>query len=336
MITFIEKKDVDWDRIQQLLYLSYSANQWSNFGPISLLLEQAIAKYLQLEENKCVVFCSNGTDALFCLVQMYNFLHKKPLKWTVSSFGFHCSKQGPLANAAVVDCDKKGLLDLNLLDSDFDGILVTNPFGITDELECYKEFCKLNHKILICDSASAFDSLKKHDVDEVVSFHHTKPWGFGEGGCVIIDKQHELLFRSITNFGTMGQFDGIAPYSTNAKASEISCAYVLQRFEKIISIKQSYIEQYNRIKNIAENQGFQCVIKRNISNIPHCVPFLATKEINNTENPWVKIQKYYKPLSDTPNAQDIYKRIINMPCHPGLSCLCDKEIVNCLEMLIRC
>ena len=36
---------------------------------------------------------------------------------------------------------------------------------------------------------------------EILSFHHTKPWGFGEGGAVICETFDEKIVRQLINFG---------------------------------------------------------------------------------------------------------------------------------------
>ena len=330
MIGFVEKKSIDWLFVQHALNLSESANQWSNFGPVSILTEQCISDYLKLPPNRCVVMCSNGTQAIFSLVQMYNFLYKKPIKWVVSSFGFHCAKQGPLADAIVVDCDSNGLLALESIEEDFDGLMVTNPFGVADNLDVYKEFCKKNNKILFCDSASAFDAIKAHDIDEVISFHHTKPWGFGEGGCVIINKNKVKLFRSIINFG-LGEYDpDVKPYCTNGKISDISCVFILQRLQKIEQIKQIYIKQYNRIKKISIDLGFRVLIDREIDHIPFCVPLVSSKVIKNPPDRYFKSHKYYKPLNNLPKANDLYSKILNVPCHTEMQKLNNYELKQSL------
>ena len=35
----------------------------------------------------------------------------------------------------------------------------------------------------------------------IISFHHTKPFGFGEGGAIIIDSKYEEGARRLINFG---------------------------------------------------------------------------------------------------------------------------------------
>lgn len=324
MIDFVERKHVDYARIQEILASSDVANHWSNYGPVSALLEEKIANCLGLGKDRSVIVTANGTLALFALVEMHNFMAGKPLKWVVCSFGFYCSHQGPLADAEIIDCTLKGVLDLNCLPKQFDAIVVTNPFGVLDDLTPYVDYCRDHSKVLICDSASAFNSLTSHSVDEIISFHHTKPWGFGEGGCVVVDRKNEDMIRALVNFGK--GFPGTGRMATNGKISDVSCAYILERLESLGKFSQEGIEQYNRVVKMGKKYGFDVLIDRPIHHVPHCVPLLAKLPISNTNNLHIKVHKYYEPIIATPNATALYDRILNFPCHRDMESLPDAKL----------
>jgi dTDP-4-amino-4,6-dideoxygalactose transaminase len=335
MIHFVDKKSINYKELRVFLKSSEEENHWTNFGPVSSMLEAKLEECFNLDEQKTVLVCSNGTEALFCLVHMHNYLSNRPLRWIVSSFGFYCSHQGPLADAIVVDCNEKAVLDLNLLvPNTFDGIIITNPFGILDNLDEYRDYCVRHNKILICDSGSGFDALKKHEIDEAFSLHHTKPWGFGEGGCIIVDKKNKELIRSIANFGKFGPKE-IFYISTNAKISDIACACILQRFNCLQQIKSIGIQQYNRIAKCGEQFGFKSLVDRTIIHVPHCVPLISKKPILNVDNTYVKLHKYYEPLEPTLVATRLYNQIVNFPCHKAMEKLSDKELEAVFLLLTR-
>lgn len=331
-IKFVEDKVIDWKRIQEYLQLSFDTNHWTNFGPVSTLLERTIHENFALDDSLSVVMCSSGTTALNTLVELHCSLKQKELKWVVSSYGFYCTIQGPLRNAKVVDCNLHGMFDLHLLaDQEYDGIVVTNIFGLHPNLEEYAQFCRENKKILICDSAKAFDGVR-HGPNEIISFHHTKPWGMGEGGCAIVEKKYEEDFRALINFGLKSEmFDR---RGTNAKLSDISSAFILQRVEDLWDLTPIYREQYRRIAKIAHKCEYQ-LISGNVNHpgTPSNVPLLAPHPISHIDNPYINLRKYYKPLEETPIAHDLYSRIINIPCHPGLQALPDRDIEDMLNTL---
>src|SRR5262245_66428446 len=115
MIPFVEVKHPDYDHIRDLLASSEASGVWSNFGPVSLQLEATAADLLALPRDRRPIACASGTVALHGLVQMYEHLAGRPLRWVVSAFTFYAQRQGPLASAQVLDCDTQGFLDLEAL-----------------------------------------------------------------------------------------------------------------------------------------------------------------------------------------------------------------------------
>jgi dTDP-4-amino-4,6-dideoxygalactose transaminase len=327
MIDFVEKKQVCWDSVREHLSKSMRANHWTNFGPVASCLEGRLHGLFELPSNLSVVATTSGTAALFALVSLHSYIKQRPLRWVVSSYGFACTIQGPLSSASIIDCDKSGAFDLELL-QDCDGIIVTNVFGTIDSMEKYVDYCNKKKIILVIDSALNFNSCP-HLANDFISFHQTKPWGMGEGGCFIVEKQYEEIARKIINFGSFS--DDTHRFSFNGKISDIAAAFILDRLYEIESIKKTYRKQYDRIKNIAISNGYKLLADN--KGIPASVPLLAPKPISELNNSLVKLQKYYRPLRSTPNATDIYSKMINFPCHKNLDKLSDEEIHECIRKL---
>ena len=207
-IPFIEDKAPDWERVQQLLTLSARQDRWANFGPVQNELAGLISHTIGLADDKVVVTASSATSALHALGGSYAERAGRPLVWAVSAFGFFSTRTGPLANhVRMVDCDPNGMLDaaaLAALPPDcWDGLIVTDIFGKQPDLTPYLALCEKAGKPMIVDAAVAFPARRRLplNVSEIVSFHHTKPWGFGEGGCLIVDRARENIARSLLNFG---------------------------------------------------------------------------------------------------------------------------------------
>ncbi len=347
MISYVETKYPGYGFIQKTLEASKEANYWTNFAPVSLRLEAEIESLLQLPDNKTAIVCSNGTQALFGLVNLYAYLRKKPLKWVVSAFTFHCQKQGPLTDSIVIDCDEKGCLDYASLikyplDS-YDGIIVTNLFGKASDIERYIEFAKTNNKILLFDSATCFYSkykgrfLGQFGDAEFFSFHHTKPCGFGEGGCVIIDVQYKDIFRSIINFGLYKNIK-TRELSMNGKMSDVSAAFILNQLRHVEEIKRNYNEQHVRITSIAKSLSLKLLFEiNNESEIPNIVPIIYQNHVPEEKlmNEYITLRKIYVPIAEGfYNATNIYKQIVVFPCHSGISGLTDKQIAAILKNIM--
>ncbi|MFT7260862.1 MAG: dTDP-4-amino-4,6-dideoxygalactose transaminase [Glaciecola sp.] len=334
-VQYVENKFVDYAVIQNLLAVSSEANQWTNFGPISKLLEAQLTKDLNLEENLRVVACCNATVALHSLVALHETLAKRPLRWVTCAFGFYSSADGILCNANIVDCNTDGMLDLTKLDlTSFDGLIVTNLFGYTEQLEKYTTYAEAHNKILIVDSAMAYHQ-GGHNSNECISLHHTKPWGFGEGGCAIVHKDDEAMFRDLISFGHNRPDAPIHRIAVNGKISDVACAFILMRLQQMQSLRTVYQEQYQRIAKIGINCGLSILANSyQHPGIPASVPFLLPDSLEDIACGDFPLKRYYHPLSKTKQAYDIYNRIINIPCHPEMVCYSDEDIANVLGTLI--
>lgn len=336
-IRYVEEKQVDMIEVSKLLLSCEAANHWTNFGPISRRVEHEIAKVLKLDDGLRVVMCSSGTAALHGIVSLHETLAGKDLRWVTSSFGYYSTIQGPLQNAEIVDCDDRAMLDIDNLDpSSFDGFIVTNIFGQESNLNRYYRYAAAHGKIVCVDAAIAFGS-HKHGANECISFHHTKPWGFGEGGCAIVAAEHENLFRSLICFGhEPGQ--PINRRANNGKISDIASAFALTRLVEMGLKSQDYRRQYRRIAEIGRNVGLS--ILGNVDEhpgTPASVPFLTPVPMANFKHEKLPSGRYYHPLKRTQTAFDIYDRIINIPCHPGMASLSDSDVESALKTFIeRC
>lgn len=334
-LRYIEDKPCDMAAIAEILKECELSNHWANFGPVSRRLEAAIADALNLDDGLRVVMCASGTAALHGIINMHETLAGKNLRWVTSAFGYYSAIQGPLRDAEVTDCNSDGMLDINNLDpANIDGLIVTNTFGQASNLDVYYRYAAAHGKILCVDAAMAFGS-HRHGANECISFHHTKPWGFGEGGCAIVTAEHEELFRSMICFGHQAQQD-INRRATNGKISDVSCAFGLARLRQMETLGEVYRQQYQRIAVLGRKVGLAILAGLDEHpGIPASVPFLTPLPMDNFKHPVLPTGRYYHPLADTLQAFDIYRRILNVPCHPGMAALSDTELKSALETLVR-
>ncbi len=334
-LRYIEDKPLDMVAAAEYLQASEAANHWTNFGPVSRQIEAAIAQRLKLDENLRVVMCASGTAAMHGIISLHETLAGKDLRWVTSAFGYYTTIQGPLSQAEVADCDENALLDLDKLDpASFDGMIVTNVFGQTANMDKYYRFAATHGKILCMDAAMAFGS-HRHGANECISFHHTKPWGFGEGGCAIVAAEHEALFRSLICFGHE-EGEAINRRANNGKISDISCAFGLVRLNQMDTRAEEYREQYRRIAVIGRQVGMGILSDVcDHPGVPANVPFLTPLPLDDFKHPTLPTGRYYYPLDESDTAMDIYNRIVNVPCHPGMASLSDQEIKSALESFIQ-
>ena len=328
MASWVSKKNINHDRIRELLEKSIEKNHFTNGSPLVEMLEKRTREILKIDDSKAVICVSNGTVAIWAAVAAIELYHSKDMTFCTQSFTFPASAQGCLNKTIIVDIDKDGGIDLELVDiSICDGIIVTNVFGNVVNISKYEEWCLAHKKFLIFDNAATSNTFYKgrnscnYGTAATLSFHHTKPIGFGEGGCVIIDKQFERSFRNIINFG----IDNTSPSGKwhtkggNYKMSDLQAAYIIQYLDNFDSIVAKKSDSYGYF--------VECISKRSdiklFPNFSDSLPFVSCISIliDNSKEVMQKLlesgiycRKYYNPLIPTPVATTIYNEIICISC----------------------
>lgn len=338
MIGFVEAKRPDYDHVQALLARSEASGVWSNFGPLSLELEAVVTDTLALPPHRRVVACASGTVALHALVHLHEHRAGRPLRWVVSAYTFHAQRQGPLAAARVLDCDAQGFLDLEALAAlpaeSYDGIVVTHLFGTAARAERYEELAARAGKVLLFDSATCFGAahrgspLGARGAGELFSFHHTKPCGFGEGGCAVVPAELADTFRSLINFGLYKGIDTGAR-SSNGKMSDVAAAFILDRLSRREAIRAAHLEQFRRLACIARALGLALLVDGgSAGSFPSLVPILFPRPVGleRLSGGPVMLHKYYRPVASRPRADALYARIVCFPCHGGVAQVPDDEL----------
>jgi dTDP-4-amino-4,6-dideoxygalactose transaminase len=363
-ISFIENKSPDWNRVQQFLRLSIEANHHANGGPVSRLLEDAVACLLKLPSERKVVACSSATSGIFLATSLLAYrAGKRSLRWVTSAYGFFSCNVGPLADTRILDGDENGRFSLETLrgipmDS-WDGVIFTNLFAQHSDWQDVRDFCLRHGKHFIVDNAVGLldrpaASPAPQEI-EAISCHHTKPWGNGEGGLLIVDQADEAEIRSLTNFGARMPPQA-HPHASNAKLSDLAAAGILDRLERIVQWSTFYRMQERRILSVIEDFDIplrplpgqtKAVSPR--SHLPLIAPNAAHTE--KLTNPYVVLRKYYRPLVATPqpasaamariggsdstsnsliNASSLYERIVCCPSNPELRLLGSERLAAVL------
>lgn len=341
-VRLVEHKEPDWRRIAQLCEASSEQNQWANFGPVSRTLEQTIGTISNLPESSTVVASCSGTAALYAASGAFAAKLHRPLRWAISALGFATTRTGAFAGRTrVVDCDEEGFLDLARLkaipSTEWDGLLITHTFGLKRDLSDYIDLCAELKKPLIVDSAFRFPGPRTvgPGIIEIVSFHHTKPWGFGEGGCLFVDKSDETVVRSLLNCG-IGLPEYLLAYASNGKLSDLAAAGIVDQLETLPKWSPAYFAQRARISALADAANAKRLGTFDEAVVSANVPVLANHPIELRQLPPVGFEcgKYYRPLAEPyPVAASIYCRIVNIPCHGDMAAIPDCELESVLRFM---
>lgn len=345
-ISWLSHKKIIRDNVDKYLTECEKCNKYTNIGPIIPLLENFIRDKFKIDNTKAVIMTSNGTTALHALVGGLNTIHDRNLLFVTQSFTFPSSNQGPLNNSIIVDIDNEGGLDITKLEQmnlEYDGVIITNVHGNITKIDKYVEFCEKNNKILIFDNAATAYTFYKgsnscnYGLASIISFHHTKPFGFGEGGCIIVNKEFEKVIRNTLNFGIDNSIDG-SLYSNNAsnyRMCDINASFILSylenNFEQIINRHQEIYQIYknNLPKNFELFPNFS-------DDTPICssICLLYKNKIDIKNFPFI-VRKYYRPLSNLSCevSNTFYESIICLPCHKDLTNQDLYYIINFLNNL---
>lgn len=306
-------------------------------GPVVQALEAAIHSYLGLPADRAVVACGSGTTALHDLVRLREQAHGRRLRWVVSAFAPAALRAGPLAEAQVVDCDATGLLDLAAVKRlggwAFDGVVVTNVFGLAKGMSEAAAWCRQNGKELVFDSTAAFDHGCREAAGypaEAVSLDHSHPWGHGAGGFAILDRRAEADLRSLLR-GLEGGLSG--------PGGDLASALLLRRLERFALEEDQYRLQYHRLVRVGGWLGLKPLDGHGNVAWPRATPGSFPLVVapgrrapdGLLDGPFVTLQKEHRPLGDLPVARSIYERIVNVPCHPGLARVKHDDLVAVLR-----
>jgi sugar O-acyltransferase (sialic acid O-acetyltransferase NeuD family) len=333
---WLARKPFDMLHIQSLLEPSIKRNQFANNGPAVQELEAYVRKLLGIHDTKALISVSNATAGIHAVVDAW----RKPSGYhniVTQAFSFPASMQGPLQNATLVDVSPfSGGPQIADIPPHPTVLVVTNVFGHLTKIDAYEKFVreeeKGNCKLLFDNAATPWSYFRGSNAcnfgnASVISFHHTKPLGFGEGGMIIIDKEDEAMVRRIINFGyDVPRGDEVyMPTGNNYKMSDVSAAFILAHLQTHASRQRlAHCNIYTKFQALLEAHAPQVRYLYHwgaappfVSCLPVLFPFPVTLSFFQARKLYVR--KYYKPLSGDrkrfPVAWDWYDRIICFPCH---------------------
>ncbi len=315
MASWVNRKTIDNSIVNMKILECVESKHFTNGGKNVTDLQNVVKTMFAIDIDKEVLMVCNGAMGLNALVSGFNMFYNKKLRWAVQSFTFPCSVQGNLFDSLVFDLDENMGPDINMLEENkdlYDGIIVTNCFGTSVNIELYETFCKLNNKILLFDNAASSYTMYK-DKNHLnygdgcfVSLHHTKPIGFGEGGFIIF-KKHMLSFmeRSICFGFTKENRMDFSIYANNYKMSEISAIYINEYLKNLLTIINHHtnIVKYFmlQIKNLNLDTSIKLYksFSEYDSSLLSTIPILFEMKVDTNEflKNNVEAKKYYFPLN---------------------------------------
>jgi dTDP-4-amino-4,6-dideoxygalactose transaminase len=344
-ISWVPYKNINKEYIDNKINECLKTKHFTNNGKNVIELQKNIKNMFRIDYDKEVLLVCNGAMGINALIGGLNMYFNKKLKFVVQAFTFPCSKQGILMDSLIFDIDENMGPNINELENrkdEYDGIVITNCFGCCVNINLYEKFCKDNNKILLFDNAASpytiynNKNILNYGDGCIVSLHHTKPIGFGEGGFIIFDKKYLDNMKKSICFGytDTNRYD----YDVNAsnyKMSDISAIYISSYLENIEKINEHhkrlikyFVEKKDKVEMFKTFGEYE-------NSLMACIPILFDKKIDTNkfvENN-IEAKKYYYPLDNNClNSVNIFERIICLPLNIDIT---EKDIDFYLEQIIK-
>lgn len=316
----------------------------TNGGPLQSVLESKLASLTNSQRR--VIPAASGTAALHAVCAAWSLKHGKTLRWATQAFTFPSAMQGPLADAIVIDNDWSlggpCLSKLSERSLEFDGVVVTNLFGMLTDMASYVQWCQENSKLLIFDNAATAIGVAHgkciHDMGDgaIISLHETKPVGRGEGGAIFVDtSMHDFVNRAMNfGFSSLGAY-GVCRvghrYCSNWRMSDIAAASATAYIDRIVKYDLvgkindlicHGVNELNKYPGLALLPGLRfpdpamppciCLTLPRHVNVESLIARLAAQE-----RP-IEAKQYYRPLCDgaeAPQAWAVFNSCICLPIH---------------------
>lgn len=345
------------DEYSKILQKSWDKKWITNRGELILELENKLKIFLGIEN---ITITTNGTLPLQIAIKALDLkgeIITTPFSYIASSSVISWENCTPV----YVDIHPEYLtIEESKIEEKITektvAILATHVFGNPCNVEKIDEIAKKHNLKVIYDAAHCFgvkyngESIFNFGNVSTCSFHATKIFHTGEGGCMITaDKElHEKLFYH-HNFGHNGpeDFHGIG---INAKTSELQAAMglaVFNHLDEIFKGRKNAVGVYDKFLDFSKIKKMK--LREGTEWNYHYYPvifeseetLLKVKEALNKEN--IFPRRYFYPSLNTvkylngekmPISESVSKRIICLPLYAELQPEIAEKISNLINQNI--
>jgi dTDP-4-amino-4,6-dideoxygalactose transaminase len=341
-------------KYQKYLDIIWKTSHLTNDGPLVKKLEKKLRKYLNVVNFH---FVTNGTIALQLALNALDITDGEIITSPFSAVATVSSILWERCRPVFVDIEPDTFcIDPKHIEKavteNTKAILAVHVYGIPCIVKEIESIANKHKLKVIYDGAHAFGtlyngkSLLSYGDISTCSFHATKIFHTGEGGCLIVkDKKASDKIELIKRFG----YDDDEHYylGINARASEFQAAMGLCNFEyidEIIKANKIIVELYDELlKDVVQRPRLSKEIKYNYSYYP--AVFSSEEETLNViealkrEN--IYPRRYFYPSLNTlpyllkyqkcPISEDISRRIFCLPLYVGLEKNIIKKICNIVK-----
>lgn len=233
--------------------VAYRKKVFSNFG---VLFDESVKQLSQIMNGEALPVTS-GTTAISTALATMGAKNKRvaipDFTHSGTLLGVIQAQAKPVLFSVEPSSWIISLGDLKKHWQEYDMVVVVSPFGYEVDFDAFEEFSVKYNKPIVYDLAGAWGMFRETINPRCYSFHATKNFSVGEGGCVVLPSismwEHA---RKITNFGTNLDRSLCGDVGGNWKVDELRCALILAalqpenlaRIERKISVKNSLLDFY--------------------------------------------------------------------------------------------
>lgn len=232
MIPLIRPEFPNLRAVEKHFSSAWSGKQFTNFA----YLFQKAQDYLSINMRGHALPVSSGTTALEIALLSLGLRGKRVAlpDFTHSGTILAIVQAGAIPVLFAAN-ERNWVLDLNDLENNldkFDALIVVSPFGYQVDITAFETFSERHQKPIVYDFAGAFGFFPEIKNIRCYSFHSTKNFGVGEGGCVVFSNKesYEAGLR-ISNFGTLPDRSIQNEEGLNGKIDELKAACIIAMLE---------------------------------------------------------------------------------------------------------
>lgn len=316
--------------------------QLSNGGPLYKLFNEKMGQFLKTAEDQVVTLTSSGHTALMAAYHVSGCKRLLMPSYTFESTRLAASSQG--INAIPVDVDAMTLcLEVSTIEhidpETYDAVVAVCALSSIPNLEKLRSFCDKHGKKLIVDAAAAFGTpdIVRYGHFTCYSFHATKSFPLGEGGCVISSAQDRSAIWRFINFG-LDANRVPSGYGINGKVSDYTAGigillledipkHIAARKDNALRYRAAFGDDYCAHSWKGDNTVFQCFP---LSFSEHTAKLVREALIKKG----VDCKQYYVPISKHENANALFAGNVSIPCHSSLTTIEVEEIIDIVSSVI--
>jgi dTDP-4-amino-4,6-dideoxygalactose transaminase len=341
------------EEYEAILEKVWETNWLTNLGPLVKQLEKRLKDYLRVDH---MTLMTNGTFPIQIAIKALGLkgeIITTPFSYVATTSTIIWEGCEPV----FVDIDPHHLtIDETKIEAAITSrtcaIMATHVYGNPCHVEAIDRIAKKHNLKVIYDAAHCFGvnykgkSIFSYGDVSTCSFHATKIFHTGEGGCIISnDEALQKEFFNHHNFGHKNneEFYGLG---VNAKMSELQAAMglaVLNHFDEIKLARKKSVENYRSLLK-DKPISFLQIREHAEWNYPYFPIFMESEEVvletqarMHEQNifprryffPSLNNLPYIQKKFECPISEDISRRVLCLPLYVGLSSK-DQERVTSL------